>query len=360
MFKKYLFVLASLMAMLASIVMVNAALAAKEGKTQIYIVAARPGDPWNILSHALAGFINQRSTWLKADVLATAGVSDDTRLLVGDPQKRKNSIIVGMLPGWRTLGKGVYVPYKIGTILEMPSVWVTLSNKIKNLSDLKDKVVAMPRHISGTYGFIFTDLFKQLEILNTIRPRYGGLGATLLALQDGAATAGTMVFNYVYPDHYSLGSKMMELQARGPLHYLQQGNVKANSAAIAKACHSDFFKDQDLPNLSMVIPPHALGKTQEKAMAVVTVPIFWAASKDVPDKIIYEVTRILYEAAKNHDFDSFHATGKGITPNFLVTSFWDTEKEARNNYHPGALKFYDQVGLKMKSFKELGEKYSGQ
>jgi len=358
MFKKYLTIILSLLAILASIAVVDAALAGSGDKTQIYIAAARPGDPWNILSHALAGFIDKRSKWLKADVVATAGVSDDTRLLVGDPQKRKNYIIVGMIPGWRTLGKGVYVPYKIGTILEMPSVWVTLKDKINDLPDLKGKVVTLPRHIKGTYGYIFIDLLNQLGIWDTVKPRYGGLGASLLALRDGAADAGTLTFNYAYPDHYSLGSKMMELQARGPLHFLQQGNVKANSEAIGKACRSESLKDQDLPNLSMIIPPKALGPNQNKAMAVVTVPIFWAASKDVPEKVIYEVTRILYEAAKDHDFDSFHATGKGLRPDFLVTSFWDTEKEARKNYHPGALKFYDEVGLKMKSFKELGKKYS--
>ena len=34
--------------------------------TEIGIAAGRPGDAWNVLSHALAGFINERSEWLRA------------------------------------------------------------------------------------------------------------------------------------------------------------------------------------------------------------------------------------------------------------------------------------------------------
>ena len=334
----------------------DSAWAENKKKEHIYIAAARPGDAWNVLSHALAGFINKKSEWLKADVVATAGVADDTRLVLGKKANRKNHIIVTYNPGWRYLGQGDYVPYKIGSILVLTNAWVTLDKDIKELSDLKGKVVTLPRKVKGTYTYVFIEQLREMGIWDSIKPRHGGLGASLSALRDGAAKAGVLMFDYVYPNHYALGSNLEELQSRSDIYFIQQGNVKGNTESIGKACKSESFKGLDLPNLAMTIPAKALSPKQDKEMVVVSLPIFWAASKDVSEKVVYEVTRVLYEAAKNHEFDTFHSAGKGITPDFLVTSFWDTEEEARTNYHPGALKYYDEVKLKMKSFNKLNEK----
>ena len=334
----------------------GSALAAKE-ITEISIASGRPGDPWNVVSHALAGFINKRSKWLRANVVATAGVSDDTRMVVSKKKKRSNHILVNMIPGWRYLGKGEYKAYKIGSLLHLSSVWVTLDPKLKSLEDLKGQTVTLPRKVPKSYAWIFSDLLKQAGVWETVTPLHGGLGAGLIALRDGAATAGVQMYNFAYPSTFKLSSKLEELQTRGTLYFLQQGNVKTNLEAIAKACRAKDFEGQNLPTLASVVPAGSLGKTQTQDMAVVTCPIFWACSKDVSDEIVYEFTRILYDAAKAGDFADYHTIGKGITPEFLVSSFWGTEKEARETYHPGALKFYDEIGVKMKSFGESYKKY---
>ena len=325
--------------------------------TDITIASGRPGDAWNVVSHALAEFINKRSEWLRATVIATAGVSDDTRLVVAKKDKRPNTILVSMIPGWRDLGAGEYKAYKIGSLLHLSSVWVTLDSNLSSLEDLKGKTVTMPRKIPKNYVWIFAGLLRQAGVWETVTPVYGGLGSGLTALRDGAAQAGVQMYDFIYPDGYKLGSGLEELQTRGTLYFIQQGNVKANLQAIAKSVRSEDFEGMDLPTLASVVPAGSLGETQTEDMAVVTCPIFWAASKDVSDEIVYEFTRILYEAAKAGDFKDYHAVGKGITPDFLVSSFWETEKEARENYHPGALKFYDEVGAKMRSFSESYKKY---
>ncbi|MBW1994366.1 MAG: hypothetical protein JRI77_07920 [Deltaproteobacteria bacterium] len=327
------------------------AFAAEKKETHITFAAGRPGDAWNVLSHALATFINKRSDWLRADVVATAGVSDDTRLVVSKKKKRSNHILVNMIPGWRYLGKNEYHSLKIGTLLHLSSVWVTLDPELKTLADLKGKSVTLPRKIPKTYAWIFADLLRQVGVWDTVTPLHGGLGAGLTALRDGAAHAGVQM------DTFLLGSKLEELQTRGTLYFLQQGDVKANIEAIAKACRTKEFEGQNLPTLASVVPANALGKTQTQDMAVVTCPIFWACSQDVSDDIVYEVTKILYQAAEAGDFANYHAMGKGITPEFLVSSFWATEKECRENYHPGALKYYDEIGVRLKSFGEYHKKY---
>jgi TRAP-type uncharacterized transport system substrate-binding protein len=357
MLKRVLIGLLVLFVVFTAINFSDKAIAAGKKETYITFASGRPGDAWNVLSHALATFINKRSEWLRADVVATAGVSDDTRMVVSKKKKRADHILVNMIPGWRYLGKGEYHSLKIGTLLHLSSVWVTLDPKIKTLADLKGKSVTLPRKVPKSYAWIFADLLKQEGVWDTVTPLHGGLGSGLTALRDGAGHAGVQMYNFTYPDTFMLGSKLVELQTRGTLYFLQQGNVKTNINAIAKACRTKDFAGQNLPTLASVVPANSLGKNQTQDMAVVTCPIFWACSKDVSDDIVYEVTRILYEAAKAGDFASYHAMGKGITPEFLVSSFWSTEKECRENYHPGALKYYDEMGVRLKSFGDDYKKY---
>jgi len=324
-------------------------------KKMITIAAGRPGDVWNVLSHALAKFINDRSEKLKATVIATAGVADNTRLIMGKKEFRATHINVTQIPAHSFWGKGEYLPLKIGSLVHLASVWVTLDPNLKSFSDLKGKSVALPRKVEKGYAWIFADLLKQTGTWDSIKPMHGGLKALLTALQDGACQAGVMMFDYIYPDEFRLGSSLEELQARGKLYFLQQGNVEANIKMIAKACRSKEYENLDLPTLALVVPAKALGPTQNEPMAVVSTPIFWSAGKEMPSEDVYEISKIIYEASKKGEFTPYHLMGKGITPEFLTTSFWDTEKQARENYHPGAVKFYDEVKLRLKSF---GEGYS--
>jgi TRAP-type uncharacterized transport system substrate-binding protein len=350
--KKRLFVLA-----ICSIILglaLQAELASAAEKKLITIAAGRPGDVWNVLSHALAKFINERSEKLKATVVATAGVTDNTRLIMGKKEFRETHLNVTMIPGHNVWGKGEYFPLKIGSLVHLASGWVTLDPKLKSLSDLKGKAVALPRKVEKGYAWIFADLLAQAGVWDSVKPMHGGLKAVLTALQDGAAHAGVLMFDYIYPDEFKLGSYLEELKARGNLYFLQQGNLKANIDMIAKACRSKEFAGLDLPTLALVVPAKGLWSTQTEAMAVVSCPVYWSAGKEMPNDVVYEITRVIYEAAKKKDFSPYHFMGKGITPDFLTTSFWETEK-CRENYHPGAVKFYDDVKIRLKSF---GEEYS--
>lgn len=332
-------------------------LAAAKEKTAITIAAGRPGDVWYVLSHALAKFINERSDKLTANVIATAGVTDNTRLIMGKKEFRATHINVTMIPGHNVWGKGEYLPLKIGSLVHLASVWVTLDPKLRTFGDLKGKAIALPRKVEKGYAWIFADLLKQAGVWETVKPMHGGLKACLTALQDGAAHAGVMMFDYIYPNEFKLGSYLEELKARGTLYFIQQGNLQKNIEMIAKACRSEEFAGLDLPTLALIVPANALGPTQKEPMAVVSCPVYWSAGKEMPDDVVYEVTRIIFEAAKKGDFTPYHIMGKGITPEFLTTSFWATEKLCRENYHPGAVKFYDGVKMRLKSFGEEYIKY---
>jgi TRAP-type uncharacterized transport system substrate-binding protein len=105
-----------------------------------------------------------------------------------------------------------------------------------------------------------------------------------------------------------------------------------------------------------VAPAGSLGKTQTEDLVIMTPPVDWAAGEQVSDEIVYEVTRVMYEAAEKGEFGQYHVIGKGMTPDFVVSSFWPTEEDCRKNYHPGALKYFDERGIKLKSVSDSYKK----
>lgn len=328
----------------------DAVAAKKEKKEKVIFASGRPDDAWYALSYGLATMINERSDWLEAEVVTTAGVADATRLAQRSPEKRANHVVISQTPGMEMWATPEYTTKKIGSCLHLASVWVTLDPNIKTFKDLKGKSIAVSRKGPGFYVWVFADVLRQEGVWDTVKPMFGGTSASLTAIQDGAADAGYLMFTYIYPDTYQLGPFLEQLQTRGTLYFLQQGEVERNIEMIRKAGYAEEYKKAPLPTLALVVPPKALSGNQTEPTVIVSSPIFWAAGTDMPEDTVYEITRVMYEAAEKGDFANYHVMGKGITPEFLTTSFWANEEECRKNYHPGALKYYDERGIKLKSF----------
>lgn len=323
-------------------------------KKEVYNIsfaAGRPGDMWYALSHALATMINERSEWVRADVVATAGVTDNTRILMGnDKSLRGTHVNVTMLPGATVWGEGQYMPLQIGMLAMLDETFVTLDPKIKTIADFSGKTVTIPRDVPEGYAWIYRNML-DLGGAKNYKLIHGGIDARLTALRDGAAQVGTLPFDYYHPNGFALSSSLMELGARGTLYYPNQGNIDQNLELVAKACVTDpFVGKSKLPPLGMIAPAKSLGATQTEDMVYVSTPIYWSAGVEMPEDVVYEITKILYEAAKKGEFASYHAMGKGITPEFLTMSFWEDENERAAMFHPGAVKFYKEVGAPLKGF----------
>ena len=111
---------------------------AEAAKTdKIIFAAGRPDDAWFALSHGLASMINERSEWLEAEVIATAGIGDATKLAMRDPEKRKNHIIITMTPGMELWATPEYAAKKVGSMGMLSSALVTLDPNIKTIAVLQ-------------------------------------------------------------------------------------------------------------------------------------------------------------------------------------------------------------------------------
>lgn len=321
-------------------------------KFHLGITAGRPGDTWFVLSHALATLINERSDWVTAEVVATGGIADNTRLLVGDKAMQGSHLNATMIPGASVWGGGEYYPLKVASLCFLDDVWVTLDPNIKTFADFEGKTIVLPRDGAYFYTWIFDNWLKVAGVKN-YRLLHGGIGARLDALRDGAAHVGVLPIDLYWPNEYALSSSLLELSARGTLYFPNQGTVERNLAQITAACIIDpWLGEHTLPALGMVAPAGVLGRTHTEPLVYVSTPVYWSAGIEVPEDVIYEVTRILYEAASKKEFAPYHAVGKGITVDFIARSFWKTDAERRANYHPGALKFYDEAGVALKHFSD--------
>ncbi len=316
----------------------------------VSFTAGRPGDPWYVLSHALATFINDRSDWLTAEVVATAGITDNTRLLMDDPAMRANHVNATMLPGANIWGEGVYFPLQIGMVAMLNDTWVTLDPDIKTLADFSGKTIVLPRDVPDGYTWIFRN-WLDLAGVTDYRLMHGGIDARLTALRDGAAEVGLLPFDFYYPNTYTLSASMMELSSRGTLYFPNMGNIAENRRLIAEACETDpFTGDKVLPPLAAVVPANSFGPEQNEDQSFVSTPVYWSAGVEMPEDVVYEITRILWEAAEGGEFIPYHAMGQGLTTEFITMSFWADETERLANFHPGALKFYNEKGVTLKTF----------
>ncbi len=326
----------------------------------VNIAAGRPGDTWYVLSYALASFINSRSEWLRAEVSATAGIADDVRMVAGDPELQKKSLVCTMVPGNDVWGaEGNYLPKLIAMMAFQSDCFITLDPKM-TLEDMQGKNIALPRDTAYGNGLVCRNFLKMAGVTDyNYLP--DGNGGRLTALQDGAADVGVLVPDFYYPDTFTMGSGMLELSARGTLYFPLQGRTKELLPLMAEACKSDPFVDQyAMPPMVAVAPAGSFGEGQTEDVPFFTWPIYLAAGDEVPDYVIREVLRIYYEAAQNKEFEDYHACGKGITPEFCAFSPWEPGEQRDRLYHPAALAFYEEVGQEIKSFSDLQKSLIGE
>ncbi|MBW1801159.1 MAG: hypothetical protein JRJ85_10585 [Deltaproteobacteria bacterium] len=333
--KKKLFsvVLVALVIFGLTAVLVSPAMAEKKQVTRKMLLGGRLGDPWFVLSQALAYFVNKQSDWLRLEVVATPGVSAGPEIASRDYEKY---IFVSPYAGMMlnpTLKKMNYYDKDriIGFCTGNVWVWITYDKNIKTAQDLKGKKVFIGRP-GGSRTVFETRVLEAIGVKDKVKVLHGGYGGGRNAMRDGLADVAVMNMDYVLPAGFKKGAFIEDLETRKPVYYI---NLMPKELQLK------------LDMVPIKIYAGALDpKKQPKDVYATIDSVFWCADARMDDAVVREVTRILYANADK--FSSWHAQGAGINRESVCTYIIGPER-----MHPATMKYYKEQGAKVKPLSDL-------
>jgi TRAP transporter TAXI family solute receptor len=185
---------------------------------------------------------------------------------------------------------------------------------VKSFADLNGKNVGVgPR--AGTPGTYFPMIFEALGIKATIRN--GGASDMASQLGDGLIDAFCFAAGNPIP-------AFSEIESQRPVNFFA-----FSAEEIAKVRKA-------IPEVAVTVIPAGTYRTQKADMNTVGLFNFAVAHKDLPDSLVYELTKAIMES--NPEMVQGHAAAKETLP----------ANAAKNDFltfHPGAAKYFKEKGV---------------
>ena len=301
-----------------------------------------PGSTTYVMGVALADMINRSSTWLKATSVASKGTTVNTKTLFSEPERRKNTLIwanlsdhflanAGRLPG---MPNQKYETLRVVTLVgAIGNGLVTLDPNIKNIRDFAGKRFAVgPK---GAWGLDekVKALFRAAGVEASIKFENMDYDTAKDALRDGLVDGAIAAVIYIGGGKWVGNPAMEELITTKQVHFVKWNQEDGEKAAQLLDVPPEVFP-------TYVIPAGTITPTQEP-WSVNNSYMLWSADLEMPEDVVYEITRIVYENVD--EFGKYHISGKAISKATMSSS----ESDDPGRVHPGALKFYKEKGLKL-------------
>lgn len=307
--------------------------AADKNVTRIMVLGGRLGDPWFVLSQALANFVNKQSDWLRLEVVATPGASAGAEIARKDYKKY---IFISPYYGMRFNPEDKRLDYYdkeriIGLTSANVAVWITFDQNLKPGKDIAGKKVFIGRP-GGARTIMEQKVLEENGVLDKVKLMHGGFGGGRNALRDGLADLTVTAVDYILPDTFKKGAFIEDLETRKPIYY---PNIMP--------------KEMQLKNgmIPVRVPGGALDKkTQPEAFYGAMDPIYWCADARQDPAIVKEVTRILYMNADK--LKDWHAQGNSLTKESMPTYVIGPQQ-----MHPAAVEAYKEMGAKVQPLMDI-------
>lgn len=187
---------------------------------------------------------------------------------------------------------------------------------IKTFADLNGKNVGVgPR--AGTPGTYFPLIFDALGIKATVRN--GGASDMASQLGDGLIDAFCFAAGQPTPS-------FSEIEAQRPVNFF--AFTPEEIATIR----------QSIPEVAVTTIPAGTYRTQTADMNTIGLFNFSIAHKDLPDSLVYELTKAIME--NNPEMVQGHAASKESLPENAIKNEFLT-------FHPGAAKYFKEKGIEL-------------
>lgn len=306
-------------------------------KYSIVIYSFPVGGASYVLCFALADMINKYSKWLTAVSVETAGPVENMKVAI-KKGNIKTSIFHTNMTAWYEARDGVtpfegnphtwaLVAREFNFLVEM----VTLDPDIKSFKDLAGKRVSL-FHKGSASEAVGRAAMQLYGVYDKAKIHYLSYDKAKDALLDG-----------------TLDAAFQTLVASAPKFLASPATDELMSAKKVYCVNIPLEDEQKLQKMvgwpfSLETVPKSADPRMQNDWVVISGANAWACDFSVPDDVVYEIVRILNEHME--EFKTYHASALEWTPEGFVKVLAE-----RKYFHPGALKYYDEQGIKI-TFKE--------
>ena len=285
---------------------------------------------------ALAQFINEKSSWLKATAVEIPRPTVTARMMIEKPGMKEKMIGFISTEDVR-IGYPPFDKYKppydgLMNIAAYGSVFngiITIDPNIKKMCDFSGKRIGLGLSPSAARVDLPKLAIKAGGAKNAKFSEYGFTDG-VRALKDGLIK-GLVVAAF-------LRDPATGKHVPNPAFSQVLSTSKTYFVSYEKGTYDKYCVEQGRRLSEYIVPPGGLGPAQTVPWRVAGGPIGWGGDKAIPNDVVYEFTRIMAENA--HRFGDFHTSGKSITPERMAKFGFAPEY-----IHAGALKYYKEAGL---------------
>lgn len=292
-----------------------------------------------VASFALGQILNKNPK-LKASAVETSGATENTRTLLETPAKRANTVVQTNLFTMVQAKKGdspFSKPYSslkiVAGNLRTITTFATLNPKIKTMDDLKGKRIDISQKGISPYWKNFYLLKNGWGFYNEKNIETLGFAAGKDALLDGKIDVSCQAASEGLPGKWVPVPATSELINTKPTFFV---SIDRNSLAKAE-------KETGYPLPYVELPTGSMGPNQTEPIGTIGYYMLFAADQSMSTDLVYEITKSMYQNISQ--FGQYDNTLKSMTEK----SMYSIPGVSREDFHPGALKFYDEIGIKIGS-----------
>ena len=312
------------MALALVLLAVGALPAAAQQKVDVIFSAGPTGGSWTPMAGATAEVVKKKFPDLNVQVEPGAALVNMEKMRndKADLAWSMSTVLADARAGTNTWkGKQTDKPLLVATYY--PNVWqlvVPASSDIKSIRDLKGKPVALPARGNTSLADGWENVLKVngMSLADLGAKSYGPLSANAEAIKNRQAYAAGWFT--VVPGSFilDLGSTMKLRMI--PVSDAEFAKLKAiNAGFIRHVVKAGVYADQGI----------------EGAVPTFQAPTILIASSKTPADVIYKVTKAVVEGRA--DFVNVSKVMQGVTAA-------DMAKDYGLPFHPGALKYYKEIG----------------
>ncbi len=338
-------------AILLLLVVFFASCEGKKSESASAVASAAEREPYNvdiyghaqgtfayIVSIAIAELVNEKSSWIRMTAVESQGSGpNELMMLNASDEQRRHTIFQGVGDNaWRGTGsfagkqtKASKIAFNVGVVY-----YGIVSNNpgITKLEDFTGRSLGIRSGNSAANPWWIAMIDEKVP---NVKYERMDMSPSVEASLSGALD-GWMPLFYATTSDFKKGTgnpATVEYLSRAKqVNFINYPmDVDQRIRAIPGGEFENFFM------VVATVPPGAADPRQTQPWNAAFCPTLFMVDESFPEEVLYEVVKIIGE--NNSKLASYHPLGSFITPQTMATYSYPPE------FHPGAVKYYNEVGV---------------